>query len=55
MLVAKILREHNIEVWEGYAVEGYTRLVDGDWIPGDMFTPLTDLDTKAKLYIWLGY
>lgn len=49
--INRILANHGIEVWHGYAVEQYT--ING--IPGECFTPLAKLNTLAVIKAWLGY
>lgn len=46
-----ILHMHYIEVWNGYAVETYTK----NGVFGESFKPLNELKTVKQVKQWLGY
>ena len=52
----KILANHGIEVWEGYAVECYS-MANGNnpALPGESFIALNSFKTVQDVRIWLGY
>lgn len=51
--ITKVLDNHGVEVWHGYAVEVYCIGMGNNH--GESFKPLTELGTVKSLREWLNY